>query len=126
MGVPEQLSATVLLRPAGGGSVAELATAETAEQMLPDAAAAERAQSYFRDAGFEVTAAVGPSFSIVGSQDLFERTFGTRLEAQEDLGVRTAEGNLELPLEPLPDDLTQTLEAVTFTAPPDFGPTEYS
>jgi hypothetical protein len=124
--VPEQLSATVLLRPAGGGSVADVARSETAAQTLPDPEAAERAQAYFREEGFEIAAPFGPSFSIVGSRELFERTFGTKLEADELQGVRTAEGNLELPLEPLPSNLTQTLEAVTFTAPPDFGPTDYS
>ena len=116
------LSATVLLRPAGGGSVADYATAETADRLLPDPAAAEQAQAYFRAAGFEVTAAFGPSFSIVGSRELFESTFGTRLEAAERGGVTTADGALELPL---PAGLGDSIEAVTFTAPPDFGPTEY-
>jgi hypothetical protein len=123
--VPDVLSATVLLRPAGGGSVADVARAETAEQMLPDPTVVERVQAYFRDTGFDVTGAVGPSFSIVGSPELFERTFATRLEASERGGVRTREGALELPLEPLPRDVTEGVEAVTFTAPPDFGPTEY-
>jgi hypothetical protein len=125
MTVPDVLSATVLLRPAGGGSVADVARAETAEQMLPDPAAVERAQTYFRQAGFDVTAAVGPSFSIVGPQDLFERTFSAPLQASERGGVVTGEGALELPLEPLPRDVGDAVEAVTFTAPPDFGPTEY-
>jgi hypothetical protein len=122
----EPLTATVLLRPAGGGTVADVATAATADRMLPDPKAAEHVQTFFRRAGFQVTAAYGPSFSLVGPRELFERTFGTRLELHESRGVRTAEGHLELPLEPISADVRQWVEAVTFTAPPDFGPTEYA
>jgi hypothetical protein len=106
--------------------VADLATAETAERLLPDPRSAERAQAFFRRAGFEVTAPFGPSFSIVGPADLFERAFGTRLQAHKDRGVRTAEDQLELPLERVPADVRHSLEAVTFTPPPDFGPTRYA
>jgi len=120
--VADPLSATVLLRPAGGGSVADYATADTADRLLPDPDVAEQAQTYFRDAGFDVTAAFGPTFSIVGSRELFERTFGTRLQTAERGGVTTDEGAFELPL---PAGLGDGVEAVTFTPPPDFGPTEY-
>ncbi|MFL5980301.1 MAG: hypothetical protein ACJ74D_05425 [Gaiellaceae bacterium] len=121
--MPDLLSATVLLRPAGGGSAADYATAETADRLLPDPQAAEQAQAYFRDAGFDVTAAFGPTFSIVASRELFERTFATRLKGADREGVTTEEGAFELPL---PADLGEAVEAVTFTPPPDFGPTEYS
>jgi hypothetical protein len=120
----QPLSANVLLRPAGGGSVADVARAETAEQLTPDPALAARAEEYFRNAGFDVTASVGPSFSIVGSRELFEHTFAQRLEGDER-GIRTAEGSYELSLDPLPRDLADAIEAVTFTPPPDFGPTDY-
>jgi hypothetical protein len=121
--MPDLLSATVLLRPAGGGSAADYATVETADRLLPDPQAAEQAQAYFRDAGFDVTAAFGPTFSIVASRELFERTFATRLKGADREGVTTEEGAFELPL---PADLGEAVEAVTFTPPPDFGPTEYS
>jgi hypothetical protein len=124
--MPDVLSATVLLRPAGGRSVADVATAETAEQLLPDPAAAERAREFFRRAGFEIAAAFGPSFSIVGPTELFERTFGTRLELRDGTDVQTTEGRRELPLTSLPPDVQHSLEAVTFTPPPDFGPTKYA
>jgi hypothetical protein len=120
--VAELLSATVLLRPAGGSSVADVARAETADQLLPNPQLAAQVQAYFREAGFDVTAAVGPTFSIVGPRQLFEQTFSTRLEGDEREGVRTTEGALELPLPPA---LGDAVEAVTFTPPPDFGPTEY-
>jgi hypothetical protein len=48
-----------------------------------------------------------------------------RLE-ERDGGVRTADGRLELPLEALPADVAALLQAVTFTPPPDFGPTSYA
>jgi hypothetical protein len=109
--VQDQVSALVLLRPA--------------ERSLPDPEAASRAEAFFRGAGFEVTGSVGPSFSIVGPRNLFERAFGTRLEDHPKGGLRTAEGELELPLERVPADLVDSIQAVTFTPPPDFGPTEY-
>jgi hypothetical protein len=123
--VPDLLSATVLLRPAAGGTVGEAATAATVEQTLPDPDAATRAERFFRDAGFEVVAPFGASFSIVGPKAQFERIFGTPL-VESGGGVRTADGTLELPLEPLPPDVAGLLQAVTFTPPPDFGPTSYA
>lgn len=120
----QPISATVLLRPAGGGSVADVARAETAAQLAPNPELAARAQEYFRAAGFDVTASVGPSFSIVGSRELFEGMFKQPLEGDER-GIHTGEGSYELPLDPLPRDLAGAIEAVTFTPPPDFGPTDY-
>ena len=123
--MPDTLSATVLLRPAGGGTH-ENVTVETVERSLPDPEAQRRAVEYFRDAGFEVTAAYGPSFSIVGERDLFERAFGTRIETQDDQGVLTSEGTLELPLERVDPEVARSLQAVTFTPPPAFGPTDFA
>ena len=40
--------------------------------------------------------------------------------------VRTARGTLELSLEGLPDEAARRIQAVTFTPPPDFGPTDYA
>jgi hypothetical protein len=58
---------------------------------------------------------VGNSFSITAPESTFERVFGTR-----------GAGSLELPLHALPKTLTDHVEAVTFTPPPDFGPTNFS
>lgn len=118
------LSATVLLRPAAGGTH-EGVTAETVERSQPDPDALERAQRFFQAAGFDVSPAFGPSFSVTASSDLFEQTFGTKLEHDETLGVKAAGGGVELPLHELPPDVTDSLQAVTFTPPPAFGPTEY-
>jgi hypothetical protein len=127
--VGDQLSAVVLMRPAGGGTVGEAARAATAEQLLPDPDAFAAAQALFREAGFEVVGPVGPSFSIIGSKELFERTFGTRLvgtgTGTGPGGVTTDEGAVELPLDPLPSDLARSVQAITFTPPPAFGPTEF-
>ena len=120
----EQLSATVLLRPAAGGTH-EGVTAATVERSLPDPAALDRAQRFFEAAGFDIGPAVGPSFSITAPRDLFERTFGTRLEHDETLGIKATGGGVELPLHVVPPELTDSLQAVTFTPPPAFGPTEY-
>jgi hypothetical protein len=120
----EQLSATVLLRPAAGGTH-EGVTAETVERYQPDPDAVERARRFFEAAGFELGPAVGPSFSITGPRELFEQTFGTQLEDDEALGIKASGGGVELPLQAIPPELTGSLQAVTFTPPPAFGPTKY-
>jgi hypothetical protein len=122
--VSDQLSATVLLRPAAGGTH-EGVTAETVERFQPDPDALERARRFFEAAGFELGPAVGPSFSITGPRELFERTFDTKLEYDETLGIKASGGGVELPLHVVPPELTDSLQAVTFTPPPAFGPTEY-
>ena len=121
----DQLSAVVLMRPAAGGTVGEVATAETAELLLPDPGNLAAAQAFFRGIGFEVVGTLGPSFSIVGPRELFERTFGQPLAERPDGGVTTAEGDVELPLGALQADVARPIQAVTFTPPPAFGPTEF-
>lgn len=110
------LSALVVLRPRDGRELTGDAqiTAETLAGYLPDPQAVEAARAYFRWAGYSVTVAAGISFSITGPRSLFERTFG---------GLPPAPGGLELPLDPLPEELRPLVQAVAFTPPPDFGPT---
>ena len=123
----ERLSAEVVLRPATGElSGDEQITSENVERFLPSAEAAAEATGYFRAAGFEVTDVVGISFSIVGPVSAFEQTFGERPERRVEGGVDTVRmrgGGLELDLGRLPDPVRRHLQAVTFTPPPDFGPT---
>lgn len=110
------LSAQVLLRSASGEAPAgdEVITAETLERHLPSAEAAERVRERLSRAGFEVGPLVGNSFSITAPVKTFEKVFGT--------GVReAAEQGREIPAAGLPREVA----AVTFTPPPDFGPTSY-
>jgi hypothetical protein len=110
------LSAQVLLRSARGEAPAgdAVITAETLERYLPSTEAAERVREELSRAGFEVGQLVGNSFSITAPVKTFEKAFGT--------GVReAAKAGTELSAAGLPRDVA----AVTFTPPPDFGPTSY-
>jgi hypothetical protein len=125
--VDERLSAQVVLRPATGDLTGgEQITSENVQRFLPSHEAAAEASGFFRGAGFDVGDVVGTSFSIVGSRAEFERTFGERPERSVERGVDTVRlkgGGLELDLGRLPDPVRRHLQAVTFTPPPDFGPT---
>ena len=114
------LSALVVMRPAGGGELGESGpiTAETVAEAMPSDDAVWAAQTHFRGEGFEVTPAFGPSFSIVAPKERFEEAFGAEL-TDEALGA-----GLELPLEGLPPHVASVVQAVAFTPPPDFGPTD--
>jgi hypothetical protein len=125
--VDERLSAQVVLHPASGKLTGgEQITSENVERFLPSPEAVAEASGFFRGAGFEVGDIVGTSFSIVGSPAEFERTFGERPERSVERGVDTVRlerGGLELDLGRLPGSVRRHLQAVTFTPPPDFGPT---
>jgi hypothetical protein len=125
--VDERLSAEVVLRPASGElSGNEQITSENVQRFLPSPEAVSEATGYFRAAGFEVTDVVGVSFSIIGPPASYERTFGERPERSVEGGVDTVRlkgGGLELGLGRLPEPVRRHLQAVTFTPPPDFGPT---
>ncbi len=101
------ISAQVVFRAKGPITAATLAANQ------PPKEAVEAARKLFRKAGFEPGPYVGISFSILGSRSLFEQFFGTRLDKLQ---------GYELPLDSLPKEVAALIEAVTFTPPPDFGP----
>ena len=101
------ISAQVVLRAKGPITAATLAANQ------PPKEAVEAAQKLFRAAGFELGPYVGISFSISGSRSLFEKFFRTSLDKLH---------GYELPLSVLPKEVAAVIEAVTFTPPPDFGP----
>ena len=102
-----EISAQVVFRAKG------LITAATLAANQPPPEAVEAAQKQFREAGFKVGPYVGISFSISGPPSLFESFFGVHLDKLK---------SYELPLRALPKKVADMLEAVTFTPPPDFGP----
>ena len=121
------ISAVVILRPANGASLGSTGpiTAATIEASLPAPDVVVRAQAWFREAGFSVSAPGAVDFSITGARTLFERVFATALTVEGGdvpLDVAVAGTGRELPLAPLPGDLQALLEAVAFTEPPAFGP----
>jgi hypothetical protein len=121
--VEDRLAAQVVLRPASGELTGdEPITSENVQRFLPSPDAVAVTEAFFRDAGFEVANVVGNSFSIVGSPSAFEDAFGERPERAGE-GVRVRGGGIELDLGSLPEPVRRHVAAVTFTPPPEFGPT---
>lgn len=123
-----EVSALVVLRTRDGSDLTgwEQITSETVERYLPEPGAVSEAMAFFRGAGFDVSEPVAVSFSITGPKSLFEETLGERLVHRREAAgesIRTVEGSLELSLDRLPPEVAQHVQAVTFTPPPDFGPT---
>ena len=116
------ISAQVVLRPASGQAPSEPITAANVREMLPDASAAAMVRESFAKVGFEVGNLVGNSFSIAGPLSLFNKHFKTSI-APPGRGAKVA--RLALPASALPRRIASVVQAVTFTPPPDFGPTSY-
>lgn len=124
------LSAQVALKPASGRSIdgRTVITSENIREYLPSSESVLAAQRAFVDAGFEVAAPVGTSFSITAPASTFERVFNVKIESDGRGSARVAsddKGNYELPLSSLSEALREIVTAVTFSPPPDFGPTSY-
>jgi hypothetical protein len=125
-----KVSAQAILVPASGRRDAGTAiTARNIDQFRPSEEAVSAVRGGFARARFEVGPLAGNSFSITGTVKQFENVFKTKLRADTRGGVTARSGansqTLELPLDGLPEDLRKHLAAVTFTAPPAFGPTGY-
>ena len=119
-----KLTAEVIVRAASGKRLqgSEPITGRTLTEHAPSREDAAAAQAAFRDAGFEASEVGGISFSITGSQTRFEKLFGVELDVDENgavslAGKKAPSGGLELPLERLPAELRNRLEAVAFTPP---------
>lgn len=127
----EIVSAQVILRPADGREIPANAaiTAESLVLYLPSEEAAGLVREFFRKAGFTVGNLVGISFSISGTAATFESLFKVDLQHEDRGGIRAAKADsstgYQLPLDPLPQNIRPAVSAVTFTPPPDFGPTQF-
>jgi subtilase family serine protease len=125
------ISAQVVLRPASGKSVTgqEAITSDNVRDYMPSPESFQAVASEFAAAGFEVSAAGPTGFSITAPASTFEKFFNTRLKSTESGGVESVgkdkSTGYELPLRGLPKGLSHHIEAVTFTPPPDFGPTSF-
>lgn len=136
------LSAQVVLRSASGRRLSgtENITSANIQEYMPSAETAALATQTFQQAGFETGPVVGNNLAITAPAHTFEHYFqapqlpdspiapssptGSGTDAP---GTQTKRGaqDWELPLQHLPDALKPHIEAVTFTPPPDFGPTSY-
>jgi subtilase family serine protease len=127
----EILSAQVVLKPASGKSVDDRSqiTSKNIKDFVPSTEAVSSATVSFRSAGFQVGQMVGNSFSITAPADTFEKVFHAHLERHKSRGVEVVKGggsaSYELPLDALPKSLSTFIETVTFTPPPEFGPTNF-
>ncbi len=86
-----------------------------------DMASIAPVKAHFTMAGFEVHAPLGSSFGIAGPKSLFESTFDRVLLVNDtDLitSVTTDAGDVDLPLDSLPEDLRQVTASVRFIEPP--------
>jgi hypothetical protein len=78
-------------------------------------------KGYFTSAGFEVHAPLGSTFGIAGPKSQFENTFGRVLVVNDKDLVTTVTvetGELDLPLDPLPEEVRRVVESVRFIEPP--------
>ncbi|GAA4071341.1 hypothetical protein [Streptomyces shaanxiensis] len=76
----------------------------------------EQVLAYFTDHGFDVGEVIASGFALTGPRAVYLETFGTAPDTtQSD----------ELPLERLPREIADGIEAVAVLSPPDFGPTSY-
>lgn len=125
------ISAQVVLRSASGKAIdgETIITSENIRDFVPSPETVARASETFAAAGFDVGEMVGISFSISATVSTFEQVFETSLRQEERGGVEAVQddgsGSYELPLDALPESLANLVVAVTFTPPPDFGPTEF-
>ncbi len=86
-----------------------------------DLASISPVKSHFTSVGFEVHAPLGATFAIAGPKSLFEQTFNRVLIVNDqDLvtTVTTEAGELDLPLDPLPEEMRPIVASVQFVAPP--------
>jgi hypothetical protein len=92
------------------------ATASTVAAMLPTPEQVARVRAFFAERGFEVDELQGLSLTLTGPRSAYAETFGAEANVSE-AG--------ELPLDGLPREIAESIDAVVFPDPPDFGPTSY-
>ena len=126
----EIVSAQVILRPASGSASEGAITSKNVRDALPSADAVALARRAFAKAGLEIGPVVANSFSITGPARTFNTVFKTRVQRNPVTGETKAISSsgstaYELPVNGLPRSVASVVDAVTFTPPPDFGPTSY-
>lgn len=110
-----QRSALVILRPADPVTASEPITSTTVARHAPSPEAVTGLMAFFRSSGFDVGPFAGVSFSISGPVSSFRSVFGPDLPSGDH-------DRLELDAGSLPPALRPHVEAVSFSAPLEFGP----
>jgi subtilisin family serine protease len=123
-----------LVSPKSRGGVSlfdmeESITPDNADEFGSDEDTIQNAVKALKDRGFDVQDVSEATLSIVGSKDLFQKVFSTGLRARSKALFEGAEDEMEFfdledDQEPdIPDDLSEFIEGVTPTVPPEFfGP----
>ena len=122
------VSALALLIPASGQAI-DGDTPITSENVLvyaPSPEVLDLVAQAFQRLGFQTDTTGGIGISLTATVGTFEGVFLTTLIEGPHGGVMSArEGTdpaLELPLEHMPAEIRNAVQAVTFSEPPDFGP----
>jgi hypothetical protein len=127
----EIISSQVILQSASGKHVGSqtAVTADNLRDFQPAAEAIAEVSQAFAAGGFNVGPTVGNSFSITAPAGIFKKFFKTRLGRTIHGGLQfireEGAGSEELPREGIPESIARHVVAVTFTPPPDFGPTAF-
>ena len=139
----QKISAQVLLKSASDVTMEPTmeVTSDNIDDFLPDQAAIASAQQAFKEAGFEVSNAVGNNFAIAAAVQVFEREFHTKLNVLADGSVevvaseslpedevakgRSRSAKYQLPLRLASKALQAHAQQVMFTPPPEFGPESF-
>ena len=117
------VSAEVILRSQGGGSLTTpgaVVTAENIEDYTPAPATAAKAQRLLTALGFEVMTG-GISLTITAPAERFEQVFGVVLKFRKHPQTGEPIASVDRPLV-VPDQLRDTVEMVVFPEPPEFFP----
>jgi hypothetical protein len=86
-----------------------------------DLASITPVKGHFTSAGFEVHAPLGSSFGIAGPKSQFEKTFDVILVVNDEnlvTTVKTESGEMDLPLDLLPENISAVVESIRFIDPP--------
>ena len=128
----DQIISAQLLLPAATGRVVDAETLITADNIgdyAPSSDTIAKVTDAFAKLGFDVGEMVGISLSITAPASTFEEVFAVQLCQQKDGGIMALHEDCietyELPLKALPEQVADLVMSVTFTPPPDFGPTEF-
>lgn len=127
----EIISAQVILfgkdnKPADGRTII---TSKNIISFIPEEERVSELSTIFSKNGFKVSSLFGISFSITATADKFEVFFGARLYKEKNRTpgfiFKRKKIGTELKNELLPDEIKKYVQAVVFTRPPDFGPTDW-
>ena len=125
------ISVQVILKPESGEEFdpAIPVTSENVQSILPSAESLLDVQKFFVENNLDVSQAFANSFAVSGSLKTFEEIFAVKLAETDDGEIRIGDiendAGYEIPLENLPPQIKKSIQTITFTAKPDFGPENF-